>query len=112
MNVIIKYQVALTGLYYGVLSHSEVPHFLPFFYKGDKKDMKDYYVNTRKCIDKYNNVQEQVKACNYELNDDQDEFLINFPIYLAHALIKDTGTGQVSREQLEKTADIINDVIR
>ena len=38
MNVIIKYQVALTGLYYGVLSHSEVPHFLPFFqWKGDKR---------------------------------------------------------------------------
>ena len=36
----------------------------------------------------------------------------NFCIYLAHALIKDTGTGATSREELSKMADIINDVVR
>lgn len=74
--------------------------------------MKDYYKNTRECFDKYNNLQEEIKTSASEIDDDAEEFLINFPIYLAHALVKDTGTGQVSREQLEKTADIINDLIR
>lgn len=74
--------------------------------------MKDYYKNTRECLDKYNTVQEDIKICNNETSDDDDEFLINFPIYLAHALVKDFGFGQCSREQLEKTADIINDLIR
>ncbi len=74
--------------------------------------MKDYYINTRNCIDEYNNLQEKIKSCMCELNDEQDEFLINYPIYLAHALIKDTGTGQVARDELGKVADIINDIIR
>jgi len=42
----------------------------------------------------------------------EDEFLQNFCIHLAHALIKDTGFGATSREELSKVADIINDVIR
>ena len=74
--------------------------------------MKDYYINTRNCIDEYNSLQEKIKSCMCELNDEQDEFLINYPIYLAHALIKDTGTGQVARDELGKVADIINDIIR
>lgn len=44
-------------------------------------------------------------------NNDEDEVLQNFCIYLAHALIKDTGFGQQSREELAKVASIINDVI-
>ena len=47
-----------------------------------------------------------------EVSDEQDEFLTNFCLYLAHALIKDTGEGGDAREELTKVADIINDVIR
>ena len=75
--------------------------------------MKDFYKHTRECIDKYNQILD--KYMNYTLDDaheDEDEFFDNFCIYLAHALIKDTGTSQTPREQLSKVADIINDVIR
>ena len=47
-----------------------------------------------------------------ETSDEEDEFLDNFCIYLAHALIKDTGTSQRPREELCKVANIINDVVR
>ena len=74
--------------------------------------MKDYYENTRNCIDKFNAVQEKIKTHTDTTNNDEDEFLHNFCLHFAHALIKDTGYGQQSREELEKVADIINDVIR
>ena len=74
--------------------------------------MKDYYKNTRSCIDQYNTLMDEIKNGLQELTDEQDEFIINFCIYLSHALIKDTGTGQISREELGKMADIINDVVR
>ena len=74
--------------------------------------MKDYYVNTRNLIDKYNEVINKIVSSCYESTEQEDEFLTNFCIYLAHALIKDTGMGQTSREELGKVADIINDVIR
>ncbi len=74
--------------------------------------MKDYYKNTRECIDRYNQILEDIQNSGFEVTDEQDEFLINHCIYMAHALIKDFGTGQTSREMLEKMADIINDVIR
>lgn len=73
--------------------------------------MKDYYVNTRNLIDKYNEVINKVKTSECECDEQEDEFLVNFCIYLAHALIKDTGMGQTAREELGKVADIINDVI-
>ena len=74
--------------------------------------MKDYYVNTRKCIDTYNNYVNVVFKDHEELSDDRDEFLQNFCLHLAHALIKDTGSGQLARDELGKIADIINDVVR
>lgn len=73
--------------------------------------MKDFYKNTRECIDKYNQIQEEIRSSATEVDDDQDEFLGNFCLYLAHALIKDTGMSQLPREELGKVADIINDVI-
>lgn len=74
--------------------------------------MKDYYVNTRKCIDTYNSYVNAVFKDPEELSDDRDEFLQNFCLHLAHALIKDTGSGQIARDELGKMADIINDVVR
>ena len=74
--------------------------------------MKDYYLNTRKCIDTYNNYLCEIKGAPQELSDDKDEFLQNFCLHLAHALIKDTGSGQIARDELCKVADIINDVCR
>jgi len=38
--------------------------------------------------------------------------MINHSLYLAHALIKDVGKGPIAREELCKTADIINDICR
>ena len=74
--------------------------------------MKDYYTNTRKTIDTYNEIQNKIKTAPDPTVDDEDEFVANFCIHLAHALIKDTGFGDRSREELTKVADIINDVIR
>lgn len=37
--------------------------------------MKDYYVNTRKCIDTYNSYVNAVFKDPEELSDDRDEFL-------------------------------------
>lgn len=74
--------------------------------------MKDFYKSTRECIDKYNQVLDEIYNGTMEISDEQDEFLTNFCLYLAHALIKDTGEGGDAREELTKVADIINDVIR
>ena len=73
--------------------------------------MKDYYPRTRKVIDEYNNICDKVATSLNELTEDEDEFIQNFCLHLAHALIADTGGGQLAREELEKVADIINDVI-
>ena len=74
--------------------------------------MKDFYKTIRSCIDKYNEICNKVTNDSQELSNDEDEYLTNFCLYLAHALIKDTGEGQLAREELGKVADIINDVIR
>ena len=73
--------------------------------------MKDYYKYTRQIIDKYNTIMEEIKTEPVEINDEDEEFVTNFCLHLAHALIKDTGGGQLAREELGKVADIINDVI-
>ena len=73
--------------------------------------MKDYYSNTRACIDRYNEILERIKSDPHPTQEDEDEFLQNFCLHLAHALIKDTGCGQQSRDELGKVADIINVVI-
>ena len=74
--------------------------------------MKNYYQNTIDCINRYNQIINVIKNSPVETTNGDDEFLDNFCIYLAHALIKDHGTGQLSREELCKVADIINDVCR
>lgn len=51
--------------------------------------MKDYYVNTRACIDDYNAIINKIYTCAEETTDSEDERLQNHPLYLAHALIKD-----------------------
>ena len=73
--------------------------------------MKDYYKNTRSCIDTYNEVVERILHGTNESTNEDDEFMANFCLYLSHALIKDTGEGQMARSELSKVADIINDVI-
>lgn len=70
--------------------------------------MKDFYKNTRQTIDTYNSVLDYIQNGAEEISNEQDEFLTNFNLHLAHALIKDTGEGQVAREELVKVADIIN----
>lgn len=74
--------------------------------------MKDFYLNTRQTIDRYNEIVEKIKTCEQPTQDSEDEFLANFCIYLAHSLIKDTGYNDIAREELCKVADIINDVCR
>lgn len=73
--------------------------------------MKDYYENVRNVINKYNQIMDKISHSEETTTNDEDEVLQNFCIYLAHALIKDTGFGQQSREELAKVASIINDVI-
>ena len=70
--------------------------------------MKDFYKNTRQVIDTYNSIINEIQNDTEEIKEEQDEFLTNFCVHLAHALIKDTGGGQLAREELVKVADIIN----
>lgn len=70
--------------------------------------MKDYYSHTRAIIDQYNSACNHIVNGQSETSDEEDELLQNFCVYLAHALIQDTGYGQMSREELIKVADIIN----
>ena len=73
--------------------------------------MKDYYKNVRSIIDRYNQIMNKICTSTEETNEDDDEFLQNFCLHMAHALIKDSGYGQASREELERVADIIKDVV-
>lgn len=73
--------------------------------------MKDFYHNTRLVIDNFNLIQNKILTSPDETTQDEEELLDNFCVYLAHALIKDTGTGQLAREELVKVADIINIVV-
>lgn len=73
--------------------------------------MKDYYINTRHAIDKYNQIIDDICNSKEESTEDSDEYIQNFCLYLAHALIKDTGFGQASRDELAKIANIILEVV-
>jgi len=46
-----------------------------------------------------------------ETNDEEDEFFINFPLYFAHALLKDFGTGGTARDELLRTAKVLQAII-
>ena len=74
--------------------------------------MHDYYLYTREVFNKYNLVQEKIKNLDDSTSEEEDEFLQNFCIYLAHALIKDTGDGPISRQELVKVANIILEVCK
>lgn len=73
--------------------------------------MQDLFKNTRQLFDRYNDVTYRAWVSNEELTDDEDEFLTNFCIYLAHALIKDYGMGGVARDELMRCAKIIKDAV-
>ena len=73
--------------------------------------MTDYYYNIRNCIDNYNFICNRIKTSTNETTDEEDEFIQNFCMYFAHALIKDTGYGQNARDELRRIAAIINDVL-
>lgn len=73
--------------------------------------MKDYYKNTRACINEYNRIINKVITDEQELTDKEEEKLDNHCLYLAHALLKDTGPAGTAREELEKMCDVIKDVI-
>ena len=73
--------------------------------------MKDYYKNVRACIDMYNKIQDKMHCGQYDTTDEEDEFVVNHCLYLAHALLKDAGFGDVSREELGKVCTIIQDII-
>lgn len=74
--------------------------------------MKNFYPNTTKCIEKYNQISDKVSNGDESTTDEEDEFLLNFCIYLAQALVADAMFSEKAREELTKTADIINDVCR
>lgn len=74
--------------------------------------MKDYWENTRELFDKYNQIADKIFNClTEEASDEEDEFFANFSLYLAHALLKDYGTGGVARDELLRSAKIIEDMI-
>lgn len=74
--------------------------------------MRDYYENVREIIGRYNIIQDKIKTHSEETTAAEDEFLQNYCIHFAHALIKDTGYGAHSREELVRICDIVLDVIR
>lgn len=73
--------------------------------------MKDYYRNTRACISEYNRIINKILTCEQELTDKEEERLDNHCIYLAHALIKDAGPGDKTREEMRKMCTVILDVL-
>ena len=75
------------------------------------EEVKDFYSNTRKCINYYNKLMHQMMHGFYEITDEEEEFLDNYCIYLAHALLKDTGPGAHARSELSKVCSIIKDVM-
>ena len=74
--------------------------------------MEDFYKNTRLCIDEYNRIQDKMRNCADETTDDEDEFIYNHCIYLAHAIIKDAGMSNAAREEIKQMAKIIIDIIK
>lgn len=71
--------------------------------------MINYFKNTTQCIEKYNQVLDVIANYSRETTDEEDEFLQNFCLHFAHALIKDYPGV---RDEICKVADIINDVCR
>jgi len=55
--------------------------------------VENYYPNMTKYINEYNRIIRKITYSQDETSDDEDEFLTNLCIHLAHALIKDHGAG-------------------
>ena len=55
--------------------------------------MKNYYENTINFINEYNRIMDKMMFGEDSTTEDEDEFITNTCIHLAHSLIKDVGTG-------------------
>ena len=60
---------------------------------------------------KFNNLMDKIYHSTEPTTDDEDEFAINFCVYLAHALLKDYGDTGQARDELLRCVKIIEDVI-
>lgn len=69
--------------------------------------MTDYFKNTTMAIENYNHIINKIIKSTIETTDVEDEYLTNFALYLAHALIKDYGDGGTARDELRRMARII-----
>lgn len=78
-------------------------------FKGER-NLKNYYEHTTQCIKEYNRIMYKIQYAEVDTTEEEDEFVMNFCIHLAHALIKDTGGGQLARAELCKVADIVKEV--
>ena len=74
--------------------------------------IKNFYQSTSDCISEYNRIQNKIENSQDETTENEDEFLQNYCVYLAHALIKDTGFGARSRDELLRMSRIIEDVLK
>lgn len=70
--------------------------------------MKDYYTNTRACMDDYNAIVNKIYTSAEETTDSEDERLQNHLLYLAHALIKDISDA----DDIITVAKIILDAVK
>ena len=73
--------------------------------------MKDYYKHTNACLRRFNEISDKILNGKEATHDEEDEFLLNFPLYLAQALVSDAGFSETAREQLTKMAGIINEAV-
>ena len=73
--------------------------------------MEDFYKYTRACIDEYNRIQDKIRNCEDETTDEEDEFIYNHCVHLAHSLIKDCGMSKAAREEMGQMAKIIIDIV-
>ena len=55
--------------------------------------MKNFYENTVNFINEYNRIMDKTMFSEEDTTEDEDEFITNNSIHLAHSLIKDIGTG-------------------
>ena len=69
--------------------------------------MENYFKQTTDAINNYNYIIDKISSCTEETTDVEDEYLSNFGIYLAHALLKDYGFGASSIAELIRVAKII-----
>ena len=69
--------------------------------------MINYFTNTVSAINNYNFIIDKIKTSESETTNVEDEYLSNFCLHFAHALIEDYGFGGASRDELLRIAKII-----